>query len=77
MGYLLAEDEESLFVQPQWNLSLSALGTDIQACANSSTTPAKHAVLGSPLTRLSRALSVTPVSDQPAAGFPFVHSLTP
>ncbi|KFO26108.1 hypothetical protein H920_12514 [Fukomys damarensis] len=50
MGYLLAEDEESLFVQPQWNLSLSALGTDIRACANSSTTPANQAVPDSPLT---------------------------
>lgn len=55
MGYLLAEDEESLFVQPQWSLSLSALGTDIPACANSSAAPAKQAVLGSPLTQLSWA----------------------
>ena len=77
MGYLLAEDEESLFAQPQWNLSLSALGTDIRACANSSTAPAKQAVLGSPLTPLSWALSVTPVSEQPAAGVPSVPSLTP
>lgn len=40
MGYLLAEEEESLFVQPQWNLPLLALGADIWACANSSAPPA-------------------------------------
>lgn len=35
MGYLLAENEESLFVQPQQNLSLSTLALDIRILANS------------------------------------------
>lgn len=65
MGYLLAEDEESLFVQPQWNLSLSALGSDIRICANSSTTPANQTVLDSPLTSLSWNMPAPHVSEHP------------
>ena len=71
MGYLLAEEEESLFVQPQWNLSWLALGMDIRACADSSMSPCQAGCSGLSFDpALLGHVYITPVLDQSAPGFP-------